>query len=430
MCIVNLKTAVVKLLIGFCCCSFYAQAEPLSFSISGNAAILMNADTGAILYANNAYTPLYPASTTKIATALYTLKFHRDELNTVITAEQDSLASITPEAKIKSNFKLPSHWLETDASHMGIKKGEQMTLKDLLAGMMIVSADDASNVIAQYLGKSVPEYVNKINLYIKSIGCLNTHFLNPHGLHHPDHISTAFDLAKMTQEALKDPLFCEIVLQPRFVRPKTNKQASVSLLQTNRLVRPGSLYYPKAIGVKTGSHSKSKSTFVGAARSNGRTLILVMLGYANKKSLFEEARDLFETAFNQPKIHRVLLAAGNQPFDLPISNGSHPVKAYLKEEIALDYYPAEDPQVKCILNWKPLTMPIQEDQIVADIDVLAANGELIMRVPLHARETIEWSWPYNWITMLPSVLLGSWLSVFLSTFFAIIAIGGVYFLFR
>lgn len=403
-------------------------APPLSFSISGDAAILMNAESRAILFEKNAHVRLFPASTTKIAIGLYTLKFFSHELDTVITAEQDALASISPEAKLKSNFTMPSHWLETDAMHMGIKKGEQMTLRDLLAGALIPSADDAANVIAKYCGKSIPEYMKQLNLYLASIGCKNTHFLNPHGLHHPEHQSTAYDLALMTTEALKEPLFCEMVAQPRFIRPKTNKQASVPIPNTNRLVRPGAYYYSKAIGVKTGWHSRSKSTFVGAARHGGRTLIVVLLGYANRKTLFEEAVQLFEVAFNQPKIHRTFLAAGDQPYTLSLPNSRDVLKTHLQEELSLDYYPAEDPQVKCILNWKALSLPIAENQEVAEIVLTTREGAVLKKAPLLAREPVEWAWPQRWVQKLPAALRITWLSAFLSLFFAFIAGTALYML--
>lgn len=279
----------------FCLISCYVIAEPLKFEIRGEAAILMNAQTGAILFD-------YPASTTKVATALYALKLRGQELEMSITAEQDSLVSMTQEAKRKSNYSAPSYWLEPDGMHIGIKKGEIFTLFTLLQGMLITSGNDAANVIAQALGPSIPTFMEGLNVYLKEIGCQKTYFRNPHGLHDSQHQSTAYDLATMTREALKDPVFCEIVSQTRFLRPKTNKQAATTLLQTNRLLRPGKFHYAKAIGVKIGYHTKAKKTFIGAARADGRTLIVVLMGYKDRNAIFEDAIKLFEAAFNQPKV--------------------------------------------------------------------------------------------------------------------------------
>lgn len=385
----------------------YLGAEPLKFEIKGEAAILMNAESDAILFEQDAYTPRPPASTTKVATALYVLKQGKD-LNISISAEQEAIATITPEAKRKSNFNSPSHLLETDGTHIGIKKGETFTLHDLLKGMLICSGNDAANVIAQSLAPSIPEFMESVNAFLKEMGCHKTHFCNPHGLHHPEHLSTAYDLALMTKEALKYPVFCEIVSQSRFMRPKTNKQAATTLLQGNRLIRPGKLYYSKAIGVKTGYHSRSKNTFVGAARSDGRMLIVVLLGYHNRNAMFEDATKLFETAFNQPKIQRLFLTTGPQTFQLELPKANRPLQTYLAEALSLDYYPAEDPQAKCFLYWQPLSLPVLKDQQVGELHLVSAQGDILKRVPLLAAGEVKLAWPYSWLNAMSSL---SWLLI-------------------
>jgi D-alanyl-D-alanine carboxypeptidase (penicillin-binding protein 5/6) len=379
-------------------------AEPLKFEIKGEAAILMNAQSGDILFEYRAFDPHFPASTTKIATALYALKIGKEKLDLPIVAEQDCLVSITQEAKRKSNYTLPAHWLEPDGTHIGLKKGEILSLHALLQGMLIASGNDAANVIAQYLGPTIPTFIEGMNAYLKEIGCKNTHFCNVHGLHDPQHQSTAYDLALMTQEALKHPLFCEIVAQPRFLRPKTNKQGAITLLQTNRLLRPGKFYYSKAIGVKTGYHAKAKKNLVGAARADGRVLIVVLLGYQDRNAIFEDAIQLFETAFNQPKIQRVLLQAGTQAFKIDLPKANAPVQTYLAKPLILEYYPAEDPQVKCLLYWRqPLSLPILKDQPVGDLRVVSAKGQLLQEMPLLAAQEVRLIWPYNWLAALPSL---------------------------
>jgi D-alanyl-D-alanine carboxypeptidase (penicillin-binding protein 5/6) len=389
--------------------SFFLAAEPLKFDIRGEAAILINAQSGAILFEDDAYTPHYPASTTKVAAALYALKLKGNALEMFITAEQDSLATITPEEKRKSNYKLPPYWLETDGVHIGIKKGEIFTLHDLLKGMLISSGNDAANVVAQALGPSVPRFMENLNAYLKEIGCKNTNFCNPHGLHHPQHTSTAFDLALITSEALKNSIFCDIVSQPRFMRPKTNKQAATTLLQGNRLIRSGKYFYARAIGVKTGYHSKAKNTFIGAARADGRTLIAVLLGYQDRKNMFEDSIKLFEAAFNQPKVQRLFLKSGPQAFTIELPKGKQPLKTYLPEPLSLDFYPAEDPQAKCLLYWRPLLLPIEKDQQVGELHLISAQGIILKKAPLLALEEVKLSWPYRWILPFSSY---RWLFIF------------------
>src|SRR5262249_25642973 len=144
------------------------------------------------------------------------------DLKQVFTADREALASITPEAKRQSNYRSPPHWLETDGTHVGIKKGEELSLYDLLHACLIASANDASNIIAQSLGGTIPQFMDEVNAYLKEIGCKNTHFNNPHGLHHPDHYTTAYDLAMMAKEGLKDPVFRKIVSLMRHSCPRTN----------------------------------------------------------------------------------------------------------------------------------------------------------------------------------------------------------------
>jgi len=381
----------------------YVAAEPLKFNIRGEAAILMNAETGAVLFDHQSDVSKYPASTTKVATALYALKLKGDALDQLIVAEQDSLASMSQDAKRKANYSVSAYWLEPDGMHIGIKNGEVLSLHTLLKGMLIPSGNDAANVIAQALGPTIPTFMEELNAYLKEIGCQNTFFCNPHGLHVPQHQSTAYDLAVIAREALKYPVFCQIVSQARFDRPKTNKQGAYTFLQTNRLIRPGTFYYSKAIGVKTGYHAKAKKTFIGAARSDGRTLIVVLLGYDDRSAMFEDATKLFETAFNQPKIQRIYLKEGAQKFALDLPKGDAQLRTYLSEPLSLEYYQAEDPQAKCLLYWEPLTPPILKDQQVAELHLISAKGDLLKRTPLLATEEIGLAWPHNWVAAFASL---------------------------
>jgi D-alanyl-D-alanine carboxypeptidase (penicillin-binding protein 5/6) len=135
--------------------------------------------------------------------------------------------------------------------------------------------------------------MTQLNDYVKRLGCTSTTFYNPHGLHHPKQQTTAYDLAVITQDALKNPVFREMVATVRYTRPKTNKQEPSTLVQTNRLLRTGPFYYPKAIGVKTGYYSLAGNNLVAAAKDGERTLIAVVLkaNERNVRSCFQSASD-------------------------------------------------------------------------------------------------------------------------------------------
>ena len=392
----------------------WLAAAPIKISLTAESALLINADTGAVLYQKKPHKKVYPASVTKIATALFALK-QTDDLDALITAEQDCVGSVTEEAKQRANYTLPSYWLVKDSSHMGIKKGEEMKLKDLLYGMMVVSADDAANVIAYTLSDGkIPVFMEKLNGYLKELGCKDTYFNNPHGLHHPEHVTSAFDMAIVTREALKNPLFKEIVATTRYTRPKTNKQDPTTLVQTNRLLRSGELYYPKAIGVKTGYTSKAGSTLVAAAKDGERTLIAILFNVKDRKLLFREATQLFEAAFNQPKMEKKLASQGPQKYQLLLPGSSKPVNTYLAEDVNISYYPAEEPQIKAFIQWDTLKLPIARDQKVGELRILAEN-QLLKAAPLYAQEPVKLkfferlieglkSGPLFWILILTTTL--------------------------
>lgn len=371
---------------------FSLQSEPLKVSVAADSALLINADTGAILYEKKAHVSQYPASVTKIATALYALKKKGGNLDEIAIADQESIGSVTEEVKARSNYKIPAYRMVVGGSHIGLKRGEAMSLRDLLYGLLIASGDDAGNVIAHHISGSIPTFMDEVNLYLKEIGCQNTHFLNPHGLHHPDHKTTAHDMAIIARECLKDPIFCEMVSTVRYTRPKTNKQEATTWVSTNRLLRQGQFYYPKAIGVKTGHGSPALNTFVGAARHEGRTLILVLLHTKERSDIFADSIKLFQAAFDQKKVERTLVKAGPQKYALKLDGVGKPIATYVRDPLIVQYYPSEEPQFKAILAWEQLNLPITKDQRVGEIRILDNRGNLLQSVPLLAQEELSLSW--------------------------------------
>lgn len=386
---------VLGFLIGFSCIE-YLCAEKLSLSIDSEAAILINATSGAILYEKNAHALQYPASITKVATAIYALKEKENQLSTIIAAEQESIASISVEAKKRANYKTPSWWIERASTHMGIKKGEEFTFKNLLFGVMVVSANDASNVVAQYVGGTIPNFMTGLNNYVKELGCKNTYFMNPHGLHHPNHQTTPYDMAIITREAMKNSTFREIVASVKFIRPKTNKQESTVILQGNRLLRKGKYHYPRAIGVKTGYTMLARHTLVAAAKQDDRELIAVLMKCNENDQIYRDAIKLFDAAFNQTKVQKIVLKAGPQKFIFKLSGVEYLLKTYTKDHLAFDFYPAEEPSVKCYLHWLPLTLPILKDQVVGELHLKLTQGDLIQKISLYAEEDLRETW-MQWI---------------------------------
>lgn len=379
----------------FCSLGQKLPAKSLSVSVNAESAILINAKTGDILYEKNIHEPQFPASITKIASALFALTLKGDKLEEEVTAEQEALASMPESAIRRSNFTLPSHYVEQGSSHIGIKKGEILKFRDLFYGMLLVSGNDASNVIAQYSAGSIPKFIEEMNKYLKTIGCKNTNFCNPHGLHNPKHRTTAYDMALIAKEALKQPFFAEVVKTVRFTRPKTNKQEASTLVQFNKLLRTGRYQYSKATGIKTGYTSFALNTFVGAASNGERSLIVVLLKSKERSDIFTDSIKLFEAAFNEGKVTRKLITAGHQTFALTHESATKPIQTYASNDFTLEYYPSEEPEVKSYLKWDNVKLPVKKGTKVGELIISNLTAKTNDKVALFAEEDVDAGW-FSW----------------------------------
>lgn len=383
----------------FVFCSLFAGLSSLNVDVASKSALLINSKTGKVLFEKNSSEVMYPASCTKIAFALYAIKFHQGRFSQKIVCSNNALKSLTEAQKSKNNYaNFPSHILETDASHMGLKVGEQMSFYDLLEGSMIVSADDASNVLAEVMGNgSIEACVEDVNRYLRSIGCSRTHFKNPHGLHHPEHVTTAQDLAILCQEAMKEPIFRQMVQKASFSRPHTNKQKAVQLATTNRLIKKGtSYYYPHAVGIKTGYHRRAGHCLATQAEKDGRALISVTLQAPSRDDRFSDTKKLFEAAFQERLMQRVVVPGGEQTFQTQPKGAKSAIKTVTNEAIAYSFYPSEEPDARLELVWHDLTPPIKQGQAVGEL-MLFLDGAASQKAVLYAANPVEKEtsyWPF------------------------------------
>lgn len=370
------------LLILGCLWSLAVEAKQLKVEVSAQSAILINAETGAVLYEKESHKPCFPASTTKVATALYALEKKGEALNEVVRATPQALA-------LRSGAKPLPHQLAADGTHMGLKAGEELPLNALIHGLMLISGNDAANVIAEYVSGSVPQFVEELNAYLRAHGILETHFCNPHGYHVEEHRTTASDMAKIAQMALKHPTFREVVKTVHFTRPETNKQPASPMTQMNRLLKPGPCFYPKAIGIKTGYHSNSGHTLVAAAEHDGRTLIAVIFGAPDSTRRFKDAIALFEAAFSQKLIQRVFFSKRYDIFSTQIKGGKGKLEAALSEDLTVGYYPAEEPQVKALIHWNRNRLPLREGEVVGEMRLVTEGDKIVKSAPLYAVRDLE-----------------------------------------
>lgn len=270
--------------------------------LHSQSAILIDADTKQILYEKNAFQKHPPASITKVATLVYALKKAKGKFNAFMVADWDCMGSISKAHSLKMKYNYPPHRIVLGGTHLGIHHKERINIKDLMYGMMIVSANDAANMLAKHIAGTVPGFMGDLNKYLKTIGCRHTHFKNPHGYYYPKHESTAFDMALITCEGLKDPIFRKIFKTREYHFPSTNKQKSKKIVTYSKLVKPGSsYYYPFAIGAKTGYNDQSKNTLIAASKKNGKTLVVVLLKCPKSGQRYEDAILLFKEGFKAQK---------------------------------------------------------------------------------------------------------------------------------
>ena len=275
--------AILTFLMLFSSISVYAESsEP---ELQAQNAILMDAQTGTVLYEKNADEKAYPASITKLMTVL--LGLENGNLSDVITMSHDAIYSIEP-----------------GSSHISLLEGEEVTLEQLLYAIMLRSANEAANAVAEYVDGSMDAFAVHMTERAKELGCTNTNFLNANGLHDENHYTTAHDMALIMQELLKHEEFLTIASSVYYEIGPTNMQTETRYLHgQNQLMRSNSTYYRDyVIAGKTGYTDQARNTLVSAATQNGTTLIAVTMGcngaehYTDSIALYEYGFANFKTA--------------------------------------------------------------------------------------------------------------------------------------
>lgn len=288
--------------------------KKINSSIKSSAAIVMEATTGKIIYSKNGNAIKYPASTTKILTA-------------IIAIEQSSLNDMA----LVSEYAVTS--IPSGYTNANIQVGETLSIKDLLYALMLASANEAAVVIAEHISGSNSEFAELMNKKAIEIGCKNTHFVNANGMHNKSHYTTAYDMALITQYAMKNKTFREIVSTTSYTLPATKVYPynSRTFTNTNSLIIvnknnvPNNFYYPSAIGVKTGFTSPAGNCLVSAANNNGLEFITVILGARAKDIRYIDTINLFNFAFNNYSFTK-LKSKNNSVTSIEIDNASDDTK--------------------------------------------------------------------------------------------------------
>ncbi len=355
--------------------------------IQAKAALLVDEKTGTVVYAKNEHQEMYPASLTKIMTALLVLR--------AIDAGQFSLSD---EITVSQSAM---EGLSADGSTAGIEAGEVMSVENLLYCMMVVSANEACNILGEKVSGSVNGFVDAMNAAAKELGCENTHFVNPHGLHDDQHYSSAWDLYLITKAALEYPMFMTVCDTASITIPATNLSPERPLRNTNYLISGRSKDYlnPDAHGIKTGSHSQAGHCLVSSARRGTLGFISVVLGTERIKRddgiwwtySFGETNRLFDWAFSNFAYQTVLSdsdVAGEAP--VALSQEDH---VTLRPAEAVEILAPRDLEPESIekvitLDSDPVEAPISEGDKLGTLSI-QIDGKEYANVDLLAYTDVE-----------------------------------------
>lgn len=343
-------------------------------TINSKAAILVEVSTGRILYEKNSTKQLYPASTTKVMTAILVLE--KCNLTDMVTVNETALGN------------LPSGYVTCD-----LQVDEEISVNDLLYALMVKSANDAAYVLAEHVGGSVDAFADMMNIKAREIGCTGTHFVNPNGVHDDRHYSTAYDLYLITKYAMQNETFRKLVATTEYTLPATNKypNADRSFTTTNQLLNPESTayYYKYATGVKTGYTSQAGNCIISMASRDGLDFIAVVLGGGATPSglnaRFIDSKTLFNYGYDNYTLTKVK-EAKTVVETIEIENGTKETKnlnVLINDSITVINNKSINmndiiPEIKIDEN---LLAPIEKGQVIGSIkykvDDIEYSSELI-----------------------------------------------------
>ena len=255
-------------------------------TVASEGAVLLNANTGEVLFEKNGYNKYYPASITKLMTALLTL-------------ENCSLTDIVSFSSTATTN------LEAGSVSLKITEGDKISVKDCLYGLLLKSANEIGNGLAEHIAGSNSNFADMMNNKAKALGCTNTNFANPHGLNNSNHYTTPYDMALIAREAFKNPTICQITTTTTYKFPATKLAGERTIAMGHKMVyKSDARYYPGIIGGKTGYTSLAGNTLVTCVEQDGVRLIVVIMKsksthYADTKALLDYGFAKVKTASSQ-----------------------------------------------------------------------------------------------------------------------------------
>lgn len=383
-------TAVLTLLFSVGCClpalSAEKQYENLTdLGLTSKSALLMEEDTGTILYEQNSHEALPPASVTKVMTLLL-----------IYEGERDGKFDWTDTVQVSE------HAASMGGSQVFLEEGETQTAADMTKSIAIASANDAAVAMAEFLAGSEEAFVQKMNERAKELGMEDTNFVNACGLDTEGHVSSAYDIALMSRELMEN--FPEIkeyttTWQDSIVHKTRRGEETFGLTNTNKLIQ----WYDGATGLKTGSTGNALYCLSGTAERDGMGLIAVVMAAPDYKVRFREVMQLLDYGFANYAIEKGR-EKGYAMGEVPVEKGmTDTVEAVVAEEISVLVPKGKEAQWEIKTELLPaVSAPVEAGTKVGEL-VYLRDGEEVGRVELTAGENVEKA---NMDTMLRRMLAG------------------------
>ncbi|NLS40206.1 D-alanyl-D-alanine carboxypeptidase [Bacillus subtilis] len=332
------------------------------------SAVLIERDTGKVLYNKNSNERLAPASMTKIMTMLLIME-----------------ALDKGKIKMSDKVRTSEHAASMGGSQIFLEPGEEMTVKEMLKGIAIASGNDASVAMAEFISGSEEEFVQKMNKKAKELGLKNTSFKNPTGLTEEGHYSSAYDMAIMAKELLKYESITKFTgTYEDYLRENTDKK--FWLVNTNRLIK----FYPGVDGVKTGYTGEAKYCLTASAKNGNMRAIAVVFGASTPKERNAQVTKMLDFAFSQYETHP-LYKRNETVAKIKVKKGKQKlIELTTSEPISILTKKGEDMNnVKKEIKMKDnISAPIQKGQELGTL-VLKKDGEVLAESPVAAKEDMK-----------------------------------------
>jgi D-alanyl-D-alanine carboxypeptidase (penicillin-binding protein 5/6) len=345
-----------------------AEQPKIELAPEARSAILIERDTGAVLYEKNAHEPLPPASMTKIMTMLLIME----------AIDQGKL-------KIDERVRASEYAASMGGSQIFLEPGEEMTVDDLLKGVAIGSGNDASVALAERIAGSEEAFVHMMNEKARQLGLKHTTFENTTGLPAKNHYSTAYDMAVMAKELLKYDLITKYTgTYEDYLRQHTDKK--FWLVNTNRLVK----FYPGVDGLKTGYTSEAKYCLTATAKKGNMRVIAVVFGAPTPKARNAQITKMLDYAFSHYET-KPLYKKGETITTLPVSKGKKRSVAVVTSEPLSVLLKKGEKSEAIKAAWKlneKVKAPVKKGDVLGTL-IIKKDGSVIAKSPLVAKEQVE-----------------------------------------